>query len=96
MRLRGMDPTRGGRNQDIDFTRVGVDPEKITTTIDYRQYWDVKIEASAAHGSQGGGTSMSRLLPGWIQRQIFGKENFIRAHPPVPEGFHESDLFNSK
>lgn len=96
MRLRGMDPTRGGRNQDVDFTRIGVDSKKITTTIDYRKYWDVKIEASAAHGSQGGGTSMTRLVPGWIQRQIFGKENFIRVYPPVPEGFHESDLFNSK
>lgn len=96
MRLRGMDPSRAGRNQDVDFTRVGVDPKKITTTIDYRKYWDVKMEASAAHGSQGGGTSMSRLLPGWLQRQIFGKETFIRVYPPVPEIFHETDLFNSK
>lgn len=95
MRLRGMDPTRAGRNQDIDFTQVGVEPENITTTIDYRKYWDIKIRASAAHGSQGGGTSMSRLLPGWMQRQLFGKETFIRVYPPVPEGFHESDFFNS-
>jgi LmbE family N-acetylglucosaminyl deacetylase len=96
MRLRGMDPSRAGRNQDVDFTRIGVNPGEITTTIDYRKFWDVKMEASAAHGSQGGGTSVSRLLPSWIQRQIFGKETFMRVYPPVPEGFHESDLFNSK
>ncbi|UCG26143.1 MAG: PIG-L family deacetylase, partial [Chloroflexota bacterium] len=32
MRLRGLDPKRAGRNQDIDFTKVGVPPSKITTT----------------------------------------------------------------
>jgi LmbE family N-acetylglucosaminyl deacetylase len=94
MRLRGMDPTRAGRNQDIDFTRIGVDPSKITTTIDYRNYWDVKMRASAKHGSQGGGTSASRLLPTRIQRQIFGKEMFIRAYPPAPDGYREKDLFD--
>jgi LmbE family N-acetylglucosaminyl deacetylase len=35
MRLRGKDPTRWGRNQDIDMTRVGVDSDQITTVIDY-------------------------------------------------------------
>ncbi len=93
MRLRGQDPTRWGRNQDIDMTRIGVDPAKITTMIDYRTYWDVKRLASAAHSSQGGGTSFNRLLPAWLQKQLFGRDSFMRAYPPMTSGQREKDLF---
>ena len=95
MRLRGMDPTRGGRNQDVDYTKLGVSPDKITTFIDYRKYWDVKRLASAEHGSQGGRTSFTRLLPTGLLKQIWRHETFIRAYPPVPKGYREKDLFQS-
>jgi LmbE family N-acetylglucosaminyl deacetylase len=93
MRLKGQDPTRAGRNQDIDYTRIGLPPEMITTTVDYRPYWDVKIAASAEHGSQGGGTSFSRIFPSWLQKRIFGYETYVRVHPPLPKGKREKDLF---
>jgi LmbE family N-acetylglucosaminyl deacetylase len=93
MRLRGLDPTRAGRNQDIDFTRVGVDPDKLTTVINYSRYWDVKLLASAEHGSQGGGTTFSRLLPRWLMKRLLAQETFIRAYPPAPAGLKETDLF---
>ena len=93
MRLRGKDPTRWGRNEDIDMTKVGVAPAEITTTIDYRGFWDVKLAASAQHTSQGGGTSFTRLLPNWLQKQIFGYDSFIRAYPPSRNGRREKDLF---
>lgn len=93
MRLKRQDPTRAGRNQDIDYTRIGVPPEKITTTVDYRPYWDLKIAASAEHGSQGGGTSFSRMFPFWLQKRLFGHETYIRVHPPLPEGRREKGLF---
>ncbi len=93
LRLRGKDPTRWGRNQDIDMTRVGADPSDITTMIDYRRYWDVKLAASAQHTSQGGGTSFNRLLPAWLQKQIFGYDSFIRAFPAARNGRREKDLF---
>jgi LmbE family N-acetylglucosaminyl deacetylase len=94
MRLRGVDPSRAGRNQDIDFTKVGVPPETITASISYAKYWDTKRLASTKHGSQGGGTSFSRIFPPWFQKRVFSKEMFIRAYPPVPEGYHEKDLFS--
>jgi LmbE family N-acetylglucosaminyl deacetylase len=93
MRLRGHDPKRSGRNGDIDFSLFGIDPSKITTTIDYRRYWETKQLASREHGSQGGGTSFTRFMPEVLQKQVFGRESFMRAYPPPPPGLHEKDLF---
>lgn len=93
MRLRGRDPTRVGRNRDIDLTRLGVPPRRIHAVINYRRYWDVKREASAAHASQGGGTSAGRLFPAWLQKLLFAKESYIRAYPPTPDGYREKELF---
>ena len=93
MRLKGLDPKRAGRNQDIDFTKVGVPPSKITTTISFRKYWEVKIAASAEHGSQGGGTSFSRMFPAWLQKRLFGYESYMRAIPKPEHGARERDFF---
>ena len=95
MRLRGVDPSRAGRNQDIDFTKVGVAPEIITTSINYGKYWEIKREASAKHGSQGGGTSFMRLFPTWFLKRFFAVETYIRAYPILPEGHREKDLFST-
>lgn len=93
MRLRGQDPTKMGRNKDIDFTQLGVPPKQLHAAIDYRRYWEVKQAASAQHPSQGGGTSSTRLFPEWLQRRFMAKEYMIRAYPPVPDGYREHDLF---
>jgi mycothiol S-conjugate amidase len=93
MRLWGQDPTRIGRNQDIDLTRLGVPPEKITTQIDFRRYWDVKVAAGAQHPSQGGGAGIPRLIPLWLQKRLLAKESYMRAYPPVSSGYRETDLF---
>lgn len=93
MRLRGQDPKRAGRNKDIDWTKIGIDPRKLNAYIDYRRYWDVKRAAGAAHPSQGGGSSRNRMLPESIQRRYMAKETYIRAYPPVPNGYREYDLF---
>jgi LmbE family N-acetylglucosaminyl deacetylase len=93
MRLRRQDPTKVGRNKDIDITRLGIDPKKIHTRIDYRDYWDIKRAASAEHGSQGGGGGFTRFVPTFLQKRVFGKETFMRAYPPVPDGYREDDFF---
>ncbi len=93
LRLRRKDPTKMGRNKDIDFTRLGVEPGKIHAIIDYRRYWDVKKAASAQHASQGGGAGSFRVLPEFLQKQFMGKDTYIRAYPPVADGFRETDLF---
>ena len=93
LKLRGQDPTKFGRNQDVDLTQLGVDPNEITTVIDYRPYWDVKMAASAQHASQGGGRGGPRMIPSWIQKRFLGKDTFIRAYPQAANGLHEEDLF---
>lgn len=91
-RLRGQDPTKMGRNKDIDMTRLGTDPRNIHALINYRPYWDVKVEASKAHASQGGG-NFARRLPVWLQKRLLATESFMREYPKVPAGFRETDLF---
>jgi mycothiol S-conjugate amidase len=93
MRLRGEDPKHAGRNKDIDFTRIGIPPPRLNARIDYRRYWEIKKAAGAQHRSQGGDMSRSRLLPESIQRRLMADETFIRAYPPVPDGYRERDLF---
>lgn len=93
LRLRGKDPTKMGRNEDIDFTQLGLPPHKLHARVNYTDYWDVKQEASAQHSSQGGGAGGSRLLPEWLQKRFLARDTFIRAYPPVPNGYREDDLF---
>ncbi|MCA9972988.1 MAG: PIG-L family deacetylase [Anaerolineales bacterium] len=93
MRLRGQDPKRAGRNQDIDFTQLGMPPGKIHARVPYAPYWELKQRASAAHSSQGGGTGASRLFPVWLQKRLLARDTFIRAYPPVADGYREDDLF---
>ncbi len=93
-RLRGHDPTSFGRNNDIDLTRLGYPRNNLHAHINFRQYWEVKKQASAAHASQGGGGAI-RFIPDWLQKRFFATDTFIRAHPAVPIGFRENDLFES-
>ena len=94
LRLLRKDPTRFGRNGDIDLTRLGTPDELIHTWIDVGDYLDTKMLAGAAHRSQGGGPGFQRYFPGFIVRRMFGREMFIRAHPtPAPNAPVERDLF---
>ena len=92
-RLEGKDPTRVGINKDIDLTRLGVPSEKVHARIDIRPTWEIKREASAFHATQGGGRGFYPWMPEWLRKQLFGHETYIRAYPPVPDGYREKDLF---
>jgi LmbE family N-acetylglucosaminyl deacetylase len=92
MRLRGQDPSQAGRNKDIDLTKLGMPNERIHARIDIRPTWEVKQRASAEHASQGGG-GLTRYLPRSLSKWLLGRELFMRAHPPAPNGWREHDLF---
>ncbi len=92
-RLTGQDPTRFGRNKDIDLTRIGKPADQIHVRVNVRDYFPVKREASACHSSQGGGSGLStksglRLrerLTFWLRRRSNNWESFQQLYPP-PSG----------
>lgn len=94
MRLRGQDPTRIGRNEDIDLTRLGRPLAELHARLNIFPYWEVKREASSHHQSQGGGGGFASGLPTWFQKRLFSMEYFIRAYPPAGEGEIDRDLFH--
>lgn len=93
-RLRGQDPTKFGRNQDIDLTKLGIPAARLHAHINFRRYWDIRNEASRAHASQGGGGGgRIGFIPVWLQKLFLSTETYIRAYPPTPDGYREHDLF---
>lgn len=94
-RLLGKDPTRWGRNQDMDLTEIAANQQPIDAKINFRQVAERKREATACHASQLDMGSSSRGLYGLLWRLIRRNnvESFTRAHPPVANGRTEDDLF---
>lgn len=94
MRLVGRDPTRVGVNSDVDLTRVGMDPARITTRIDVRAGWPAKAAAAGCHVSQRGDTGPMRRVPPWLMAQVAPNELFIREVPAPWPGLRERSLFD--
>lgn len=90
-RLRGKDPRKLGRNQDIDAVAIVENIDAPTTKVDIRQYYPQWDEVNACHASQGGG----RILPlsSAMRRILFPTQEFTRIYPPAPNKIIEQDLF---
>lgn len=91
-RLTGQDPTRFGRNKDIDLTQIGKPADQIHVRIDIRSFLEVKMAASACHTSQGGGGPDAAHGPRWRQwlvskasPRFVRVEMFQQLYPP-PRG----------
>ncbi|HEX6257166.1 MAG TPA: PIG-L family deacetylase [Euzebyales bacterium] len=93
MRLLGRDPTRFGVNNDVDLTRVGMDPARITTRIDARAGWAAKRAAAACHASQRGDTGPISRIPTWLISRIAPRDLFIREVPAPWPGLRENSFF---
>lgn len=92
MRLRGKDPRKVGRNQDIDLVRIldNIDPSH--ARVDVSAWVDAWDDASACHISQGGGRA--GFMPRWMRRLFGVRQGFTRVHPrPVRDRIDEDDLF---
>lgn len=89
-RLTGQDPSRFGRNQDIDLTRIGKPADQVHIQIDVRDHLSVKREASACHSSQGGGSGLStrkgiklrERVTFWLRQWFNNWESFQQIYPP--------------
>lgn len=94
LRLVGRDPTRMGVNRDVDMTRIGMDPARITTRVDVRAGWATKRAAGARHVSQRGDIGPLRYAPTWLLALLAPRELFIRERPPPWPGLREHSLFD--
>ena len=92
MKLTGKDPSRFGKNQDIDLTKISQARFPVHAAVDYREVIDQKNRAVACHASQGG----MRITGGIMDhlRKAFGvSDQYMRAYPP-PTRSRERDLFD--
>jgi len=93
MQWTGKDPSKIGRNQDIDLVEISGWETPVHAKINVAAYARQKDEASRAHASQyGGGPAFLRILPGFIRQRITSHDSFTRAYPAPGEQM-ESDLF---
>lgn len=93
MPLFGKDPTKFGRNGDINIKELAEVSFPVHVRLNVGSVADVKRKASECHASQGG-IQMRRGLMGFITRVFGEKENYMRAYPPVDGSFQwKRDLF---
>jgi LmbE family N-acetylglucosaminyl deacetylase len=82
MPLVGVDPTRYGRNRDIDLKALTEFDFPVHVRINITAVAAAKRAAGACHASQGGIQMRSGLM-GMIMRVMGANESFMRAFPPV-------------
>ena len=94
MPLFGRDPTRFGRNQDVNLKELADVDFPVHVRVDITPVSDVKQEAGRQHASQGG-MQMRRGWMGLMTRLFREREEFMRAYPPVEDGKYKvvDDLF---
>lgn len=92
MPLVGKDPSKFGKNEDIDLTAVISHEFPTNARINYRPVAEIREQASACHASQGGDRTSGYLVT-WLLRQISSYETYMRAVPPAEVGRVERDLF---
>lgn len=92
IRLFGKDPSRWGKNNDIDLTSLAVEDFPVHAQIEYRMVERRKDAASVCHASQGG-AGLAKGPLAWVSRLFSGKDQFMRAFPPAKPGERETDLF---
>ena len=94
MPLFGKDPTKFGRNGDINIKELAEVSFPVHVRLNVRSAVDAKRKASECHASQGG-VQMRLGVMGFITK-IFGeREDYMRAYPPVDGSFKRKvDLFD--
>jgi LmbE family N-acetylglucosaminyl deacetylase len=95
LRLTGKDPTKYGKNKDIDLTQIASQDFPIHARINYSAVKDKKEAAAACHASQGGG-GLTRGLIKWIiwLLRIKPEDQFMQAYPELEQISVKKDLFS--
>jgi N-acetyl-1-D-myo-inositol-2-amino-2-deoxy-alpha-D-glucopyranoside deacetylase len=80
--LFGKDPTKWGRNNDINLLELAEVDFPTHARIDIRPVAKIKENAGACHASQGG-MQMRKGLMGFVSSMWGKRETFMQAYPPV-------------
>lgn len=93
LKLLGKDPSRWGKNEDIDLAALANEEFPVHARINYRAVANRKKAAAECHASQGS-SSLTGNLFNWVFKILgFRKEDlFIRAYPEPEENLLERDL----
>mgnify|MGYP001355643973 CR=1 FL=1 len=91
MRLFGKDPSKFGRNKDIDMAAIARENFPRNAIVDYLKVALIKDQASACHHSQLD-SSLTGGIFAPIRRFFASRETFMRAYP-APTEHVEHDLF---
>jgi mycothiol S-conjugate amidase len=95
MPLFGQDPTKFGRNKDVNIKELAEVDFPIHVRLDIAPVADVKFQAGAQHASQGGGQPRRGLF-GLLAKVWGEREHYMRAYPIVSDTHfrHKNDLFD--
>jgi len=94
LKLFKQDPTKFGRNQDINLEiLMGDEDYPPHVRVNYKSVLDLKLQAEACHASQQNFGHQSPWLFRIVRRIIGGKDSFMRAFPPTLKKFRANDLF---
>ena len=92
MRLIGRDPTKFGRNKDIDLASIAEVSFPTHAVVNYQPVAVLRDEASACHASQGGEGMVGGIF-GTLRRWFASRETYMRAEPAPQNNRIERDLF---
>ena len=93
MPLFGKDPSRFGKNADIDLTSIVSTTYPEHARVNYKNVAEKREKASACHASQGGDQQSGYFLS-WLLRIFSSYESFMRSFPLPEENERiEKDLF---
>lgn len=94
MRLSGKDPTKVGRNRDIDLTVLTRDKDTPPhVSINFRSVQDRKNMADACHASQLEGRFTRVTIMDLYWRLVGRADTFTRMYPLTPDDYRSTDLF---
>lgn len=94
LRLLGKDPSRWGKNKDIDLTQLAVDDFPTHARINYQSVADKKSRAAACHASQGGGGFTKGYLRWFLWLMgVRDKDDFMQAYPEPETDMVVDDFF---
>ncbi len=92
LKLLGKDPSRYGKNKDIDLTQMAGDEFPVHARVDYSEFKDKKAAAARCHASQGG-HGLTRGAIRWLF-WLLGARSVDQFMQAIPEPDQRAAVIN--